>query len=631
MSSSTGGAGGTGRHGDDGHDGHDGHDGKALGAVDLAIKAATAYGRPDLARRVRARRERLVERTVRVLVVGEFKQGKSSLVNALVNAAVCPVDDDIATAVPTAVRHRYEPGARVAYPGDDGEPVWEPADVDAARRLSTVPSGPPGERRPVMIEIGIPRRLLAGGLVLVDTPGVGGIGSAQAASTASSLPSADLVLFVTDASQELTAPELEFLQAARALCPAVACVLTKVDLYPQWRTIRDLDESHLRHAGVRAPIVAVSALLRQHAATGNDHELNAESGFPALIDHLRRCVAEAKATAAQSAAIDVVDVARQLEASFEAERSALVDPERAGELVAGLALARQEADRLRGQTSKWQQRLNDRIADLGADVEHDLRGRMREVTRLGDETIDDGDPRELWAEFEPWLYRRVAAEVLANYALLHQRAALVAAEVSALFETEEADVLAALPVAAPNDMLENIAVDTGLDDAPSMSVGQSALSLLRGSYGGVLMFGMLGRMVGLGLANPASIFLGLMMGRKSMREEKARQLAQARQQARSACHRYVDEVTFVIGKDSRDTVRRVHRHLRDHFAERAETLHRSASESLRAAQEAIKGDETQRRDRLRRVEMELARIRGLAARGAAVAPRPSPTAATGGR
>lgn len=350
-----------------------------------------------------------------------------------------------------------------------------------------------------------------------------------------------------------------------------------------------------------------------------------------LIDHLRRCVADAEATGARGAAVDVVDVARQLEASFEAERSALVDPEKAGELMAGLALARQEADRLRGQTSKWQQRLNDRVADLGADVEHDLRSRMREVTRVGDETIDGGDPRELWGEFEPWLHRRVAAEVLANYALAHQRAAMVAEEVGALFETEEAGVMAGLPVSAPSELLSNVNVDTGLDDAPSMSVGQSALSLLRGSYGGVLMFGMLGRMVGLGLANPASIFLGLMMGRKSMRDEKARQLTQARQQARSACHRYVDEVTFVIGKDSRDTVRRVHRHLRDHFAERAETLHRSASDALRAAQEAVKGDETQRRDRLRRVETELERIRGLAARGAAFAPTASPDAATAGR
>src|SRR5699024_3127707 len=40
---------------------------------------------------------------VDVVVVGQFKQGKSALVNALVDASVCPVDDVVATAIPTRV------------------------------------------------------------------------------------------------------------------------------------------------------------------------------------------------------------------------------------------------------------------------------------------------------------------------------------------------------------------------------------------------------------------------------------------------------------------------------------------------------------------------------------------------
>jgi len=76
----------------------------AVALVDLALKATSAYGRPDLGRRLQATRSRLADPNVRVLIVGEFKQGKSQLVNALVNAPVCPVDDDIATAVPTVVR-----------------------------------------------------------------------------------------------------------------------------------------------------------------------------------------------------------------------------------------------------------------------------------------------------------------------------------------------------------------------------------------------------------------------------------------------------------------------------------------------------------------------------------------------
>ena len=84
---------------------------EAVELVDVALKATTAYERPDLATRLHRTRDRLADPNVRVLIVGEFKQGKSQLVNALVNAPVCPVDDDIATAVPTrrAARARTPP------------------------------------------------------------------------------------------------------------------------------------------------------------------------------------------------------------------------------------------------------------------------------------------------------------------------------------------------------------------------------------------------------------------------------------------------------------------------------------------------------------------------------------------
>ncbi len=65
------------------------------------------------------------------------------------------------------------------------------------------------------------------------------------AATMAALPSADAVLLVSDASQEYTAPELEFLRHAASVCPNVACVLTKSDLYPEWRRIAELDRAHL--------------------------------------------------------------------------------------------------------------------------------------------------------------------------------------------------------------------------------------------------------------------------------------------------------------------------------------------------------------------------------------------------
>ncbi len=73
--------------------------------VDIALAAIARYDRPDLDARLQQTKARLLDEQVRVLVVGEFKQGKSMLVNGLVGAPVCPMFDDVATAVPTVVRH----------------------------------------------------------------------------------------------------------------------------------------------------------------------------------------------------------------------------------------------------------------------------------------------------------------------------------------------------------------------------------------------------------------------------------------------------------------------------------------------------------------------------------------------
>ena len=78
--------------------------------VDNVGRLAASTGRADLARRLDHTHERLQDPNVRVIVVGEFKQGKSKLINALVNAPVCPVDDDVATSVPTSVGYAATPG-----------------------------------------------------------------------------------------------------------------------------------------------------------------------------------------------------------------------------------------------------------------------------------------------------------------------------------------------------------------------------------------------------------------------------------------------------------------------------------------------------------------------------------------
>ena len=79
--------------------------------VDAVLGVATDMERPDVREHVGRIKTWFLNRETRVLVIGDFKVGKSTLVNALVNADVCPVDDDVATAVPTVVFYGDEPAA----------------------------------------------------------------------------------------------------------------------------------------------------------------------------------------------------------------------------------------------------------------------------------------------------------------------------------------------------------------------------------------------------------------------------------------------------------------------------------------------------------------------------------------
>jgi hypothetical protein len=577
---------------------------KAATVVEHGLRACEAFGRTDLVARLAAAKRTLADPVIHAVVVGEFKQGKSSLVNALVGANVCPVDDDVATAVPTYVRNGKQPAADLLY--DEDPPRREPITIEEVRGAVVEP----GREGVSGVEVRIPRKLLAGGLVLVDTPGVGGLGSAHAAASLAAAAMADALIFVTDAAQELTRSELDFLLQAREMCDTVVCALTKIDFYPYWRKIKDLNTEHLARARLTAPVISVSSTLRTRAVATNDSALNTESGFAELVKFLAdRVGGRAADRLASDAAAEVAAVCTQLGAQFEAERAALADPVAAQQVVDRLTRVKDRVEALKAAAARWSLTLNDGITDLNSDVDHDLKGRIRGIIQEADDAIAETDPADTWAEMEPWLESRVAHELLANYTLLRDRATALSEEVGQHFREASGEVLNRLAVPNPTPLLSDAKVDHKIELA-KMKVGKQAMVALKSAYGGALMFVMLGAMTGVSLG-PLGLGIGLVMGRKGLRDEKKRQRTARQNQAKNAVRRYCDEVSFVMGKHSRDTLRRIQRQLRDHYTTLAEELNRSNTDALTSAQSAAKQTQAERDKRQKDLDAELTRLRQL--------------------
>ena len=86
--------------------------------------------------------------------------------------------------------------------------------------------------------------------------------------------------------------------------------------------------------------------------------------------------------------------------------------------------------------------------------------------------------------------------------------------------------------------------------------------------------------------------------------------------------RYVDDVTFQVGKDSRDMIRGVQRDLRDHFTEQADQLKRSLAESLQSAERALRASKAEREARIPVLTAELEKLDNARRAARALLPRP---------
>lgn len=540
-----------------------------------------------------------------MLVAGEFKAGKSSLVDALVGHDVCPTDPDVATAVATAVHFERTPSATAVIRRAEGELdtlVIDPADVGdwvtehGVRRAERAAAGD----EVLMVEFGVPADVLDGGVVLIDLPGVGGIGSLAGAVTLGAAAHAHAAVFVSDAGRPLTADEHTFLTALVRRCPRVVLVESRIDIHARWREVTRID------AEVAGPdvdrLVAVSAELARTA--GLDHH----DGIAGLRAWLRSVARDARRRDGLRLAGVVEQAALELRLPLEAELAVDGDD---GPDVAAACLAEQQ--RVRTAAGRWGQLLADGFADIAADTDHQLRERLRDLVRRGERELAAVDPARAWTEFEPHLRRDVGAVVASHFETLDRRidelaeqlAQLVAPDATraALLRRELSE--AAAGVTSGRELGDR---DLRLGELRRSGLGGQSLTLIRSSYSSALMVGFLGTVVGLTVAAPAVLAVGAVMGTRGLRQENTRQTDHRRQVAAAAVREHVDEVAAAVGKESRDRIRRAQRVLRDLVAAHVQSATRTAAEAVQAAERDAATRTSDRAARRREVAAELERV-----------------------
>lgn len=272
-----------------------------------------------LATRLDSLRERLRHKHLHLAVLGQFKRGKSTFINALLGAALLPVAVVPLTAVPTFISWRPSASVRVRFKGDRASEEFSAEDPKAIREFLfgfVAEEANPENRLGVeRVDLFYPAPILADGTVLIDTPGVGSTLRHNTEAALRVLPECDAVLFIVSADPPITEVELEYLRRFESKAAKVVFVLNKIDYFraEERNHVADFLRDALDKHGLWSEdtaILSVSARTGLEAREGGDPAKWRRSGMAGVETYLGRELAAEKTGvlehAIRSKALDVL-------------------------------------------------------------------------------------------------------------------------------------------------------------------------------------------------------------------------------------------------------------------------------------------------------------------------------------
>lgn len=185
---------------------------------------AEALGETSTLSDVRQLVARINEGRFFVACVGQFKRGKSTLLDALVGEPILPTGVVPVTAVPTVLRYGEYKLARVLI-GSEWTTIG-PADLP---QFVSEELNPENRKRVEGVEVFLPSPLLTSGMCLVDTPGLGSVFAGNTETTRDFVPQIDAAILVVGADPPISGEELALIEAVAANVDQILIVLNKID------------------------------------------------------------------------------------------------------------------------------------------------------------------------------------------------------------------------------------------------------------------------------------------------------------------------------------------------------------------------------------------------------------------
>lgn len=586
----------------------------AAKTLSSALKILDRYGHKDVAAAIRRTWGDTALRGT-VVVVGEVKRGKSSVINAIAGARdLLPVDVDVCTSAPVQVLRSEENTDVIDL--NFGDRI-ERAPLSELREWATMNGARVADPDTPELPTGVTVRVSGEHVpkaLFIDTPGAGGLDRAAIDVALERARGAGVLLMVCDATTPITAPEMDILGRAAQAAGSVIVAVTKTDKnLRRWRAIVDDDRRLIReHLGRDVPVIGVSSLRAVDAAEMEDPERRARVERTSGIAELRGRIAAEMARGAllsKVAALSMAETALEGVAATTAADLAAVD--RAEEVVPELEARRDELRRLRDHGQEWEQILARNITVARQSI---MAGFDAETDRIREQwirTINSSGMKVLRSKPQVFTSRIEDELSAAAETAVNRQLEVLRREANALFGDDhewEAMAGAALMSIAPGgsgDGRHSVASKTeNLIDPGMVTLGIISGPAIASAGGGAL--------AAMGLATialPAAVigggWLGVNMAYRAMRNGKQHLVTWTRETVaalRMSVNRNVDTLVTTVRTE---IVLRYRARLRRDGDELKRRI-----EDARAAARASEEERRQTLARLNRNKEIVAKIRG---------------------
>lgn len=592
---------------------------------DLAIKTK----RKDIAETLQDSIKKFIEGKLTVVVAGEFKQGKSSLINALINEKdLFPVDIDITTSLVSSITYGQEEEISVVLEEKDNSKKITRAEI---ADYVTDRKNKRNYKKVQLLQIESPNPQLKKGLVLFDTPGVGGINAEHTAISHSIVNNADVILFVSDSQKPYDAKELKFIKKINRDCQNFLFIITKKDFGDYQSIIASNREKLVKTLGwseEQIKVIPVSSHRKLAYLKTKDKEDLTDSNFIALENELWQILEQQRGSILSIRALtDLKQALTQIKTPIEAQWNAFKQsPDELAEIEQELRETQQRLQDLAKNQNRWQNKLNDGLQDIREYVFNSYRQGVNQISEQAEIALDD--PQVL-ANPESIVNDTQKEIILLSIDLSNKIGELASDLQKQIRHDTQLDINISQNTSIVNpedassssyiDRIEQSALweksfNVAQNTFYRSSVGTSLGATVGGVLGGILgsLFGGAGAVPGAILGGKLGGFLGwLGGGATGVKQGLSKEKGKAKRQVSAVIKKFINKTQRKYSESLSSIIKQIQRDFRDELMSQIQQKKETCDRTLRSLKETEKFTKEQTARKIAELEPLLKRVNHL--------------------